>query len=57
MVVGDHGLTVMLPEVPVMVPVTVSVAAMVWVPAVFNVVEEKKVFAPAVRAELAGSTA
>ncbi len=39
-VVAAAGLTVMAPWVPVIVPVTVSVAVIDWVPAVFSVTEK-----------------
>ena len=55
MFLADHGLTVMLDEVLVMLPLTVSVALMVWLPAVFKVAE--KIFTPAVRVAFAGNTA
>jgi len=54
-VVGAPGLTAMVPEVPVIVVVTVSVAVIVWLPAVFSVAV--KVPAPLVSVEFAGSTA
>jgi hypothetical protein len=47
--------TAIVPEVPVIELLTVSVAVMVWLPAVFNVA--LKVLVPFVRVELAGSEA
>ncbi len=49
------GTVMVVVAVPVMEAVTVSVAAMVWLPTVFSVAE--KVPAPFVSVELAGSTA
>ena len=53
--VAAAGLTVTVPEMPLIVAVTVSVAVMVWLPALFRVAG--KVPVPLVRAALAGSTA
>ena len=53
--VAAAGLTVIVPDVPVIEEVTVSVAVIVWVPAVFSVTEN--VPAPLVSVELAGNVA
>ena len=45
-VAAAAGFTVMEPSVPVMVPVTVSVAVMDWVPAVLRVTPLVKVWTP-----------
>ena len=57
MVVGGPGLTKIGLELPVMEPVTVSIAVIVWLPppTVFSVTE--KVPVPFVNVEFAGSTA
>ena len=49
------GVTLIWPLVPVMDELTVSVAVMVWLPAVASVAEN--VLAPAVKVELAGRVA
>ena len=49
------GFTVMAEVEPVSVPFTVSIAVMVWLPAVFSVAENVPV--PLVNVELAGRTA
>src|SRR5215469_4799596 len=53
--VGPIPATVIVPDVPVIVAVTISVAVIVCAPAVFNVAE--KVPTPFVSVELAGSVA
>ena len=53
--VAAVALTVTLLDVPVIEELSVSVAVMVWVPAVFSVAA--KVPVPLVRVEFAGSTA
>ncbi len=53
--VAEAGLTVTVPVVAVSDEVTVSVAVMVWLPAVFSVAW--KLPTPLVRVELAGSAA
>ena len=53
--VAAPGFTVIVPDVPVMDEVTVSVAVMLWFPAVFSVAEN--VPTPLVNVELAGSVA
>ena len=53
--VAAAALTAIVPEVPVIVEVTVSVAVIVWLPAVLSVAE--KVPVPLVSAEFAGGTA
>jgi hypothetical protein len=52
---GAAAVTVIVPVAPVIVAVTVSVAAIVCAPAVFNVAEN--VPTPFVSVEFAGSTA
>ena len=52
---GPAAVTLIEPEVPVIEAVIVSVAVMVWLPALFSVAE--KVPIPFVSIELAGSTA
>jgi hypothetical protein len=52
---GAPALTVIVFDVPVMLPVTVSVAVIVWLPAVFSVAESVPV--PLVKVELEGKTA
>ncbi len=53
--VVDPALTVIVLVVPVIEPVTVSVPATVWLPAVLSVTD--KVFVPLVKVVLLGSTA
>lgn len=53
--VAAPGFTVMAPDVPVIEEVTVSVAVMVWFPAVFSVIEN--VPTPLVNVESAGNVA
>ena len=52
---NDTAVTEMLPDVPVIEEFTVSVAVMVWFPAVFSVAEN--VPTPLVNVELAGNVA